>query len=108
MMLKEVVLLLKTMMVKIMMLNLILRQDRQIAIRRESRDNFQAAYDRQQARFDRQLATESDLLNAQLSFSPDGSLQREQITQLVNYSAGLSGPVILTADMQLFGEHDRL
>ena len=44
------------------------------------------------------------LLNAQLSFSPDGTLQRQQIEQLVNYSADLSGPVILTADMQLFAK----
>jgi len=62
--------------------HLILLQDRQIAIRRESRDNFQATYERQLARFERQLATESDLLNAQLNVLNEdlaiNNLEREQ------------------------------
>ena len=47
--------------------HIILLQDRQIAIRRESRENFQTTYERQLARFERHLATESDVLNAQLN-----------------------------------------
>ncbi len=47
--------------------HLILLQNRQIESRRRSRDNFQAALERQQARFDKRLASEEDKLNAELN-----------------------------------------
>lgn len=77
--------------------HLILLQDRQIAIRRESRDNFQAAYDRQQARFDRQLATESDLLNAQLSVLDEelaiNNLERAQFNNKMDLLRLIGQPI---------------
>ena len=47
--------------------HLILLQDLQIAARRQSRDSFQAALERQEARFDKRLASEEDKLNAELN-----------------------------------------
>ena len=77
--------------------HLILLQDRQIAIRRESRDNFQAAYDRQQARFDRQLATESDVLNAQLSVLDEelaiNNLERAQFNNKMDLLRLIGQPI---------------
>ena len=47
--------------------HLILLQDLQIESRRKSRDSFKAALERQQARFDKRLASEEDKLNAELN-----------------------------------------
>ena len=47
--------------------HLILLQDQQIQLRRESRDSFLATFERQQARFDQRLASEEDWLNAELN-----------------------------------------
>ncbi|MGY8827291.1 MAG: TolC family protein [Candidatus Latescibacterota bacterium] len=65
--------------------HIILLQNRQIAIRRESRENFQTTYERQRARFERHLATESDVLNAQLNVLNEdlalNNLVREQFNK---------------------------
>ena len=85
--------------------HLILLQDRQIAIRRESRDNFQAAYERQQARFDRQLATESDVLNAQLSVLDEelaiNNLERAQFNNKMDLLRLIGQPI--GTDIRLTG-----
>jgi outer membrane protein TolC len=47
--------------------HLILLQDQQIATRRQSRASFQSIFERQQARFESRLATEEELLSAQLN-----------------------------------------
>ena len=47
--------------------HVILLQDQQIAIRRQSRDNFQRTFLRQEARFARRLATEEEKLSAELN-----------------------------------------
>ena len=77
--------------------HLILLQDRQIAIRRESRDNFQAAYERQQARFERQLATESDVLNAQLNVLDEelaiNNLERAQFNNKMDLLRLIGQPI---------------
>ena len=64
----------------------------------------QRVFTHAQVQLDAERSLHVHLLNAQLSFSPNGTLQRQQIEQLVNYAADLSGPVILTADMQLFAD----
>ncbi len=78
--------------------HLILLQDRQMAIRRQSRDNFQEAYESRKARFERQLATESDVLNARLNVLNEelalNSIERQQfnhkmaLLRLVGQSIG--------------------
>ena len=47
--------------------HLILLQERQIALRRESRDSFRSVLERQVARFEKRLASEEDKLNAELN-----------------------------------------
>ena len=47
--------------------HLILLQEKQVLLRRDSRDNFLATLERQQARFDKRLASEEDRLNAELN-----------------------------------------
>ena len=47
--------------------HLILLQERQIALRRESRDSFKSVLERQVARFEKRLASEEDKLNAELN-----------------------------------------
>ncbi len=89
--------------------HIILLQDRQIAIRRESRENFQATYERQRARFERQLATESDVLNAQLNVLNEdlalNNLERDQfnnkmaLLRLIGQSIGIG--VQLQSDQQV-------
>ena len=44
------------------------------------------------------------LLNTQTSYSADGSLAAEQIAELSAYAAALSGPVVITADFNLFAD----
>ncbi len=77
--------------------HLILLQNRQIAIREESRDNFQLAYERQQARFARQLATESDVLNAQLSVLDEelalNNLERAQFNNKMDLLRLIGQPI---------------
>jgi outer membrane protein TolC len=62
--------------------HLILLQERQIAIRRQSRQGFQEDYERKAARYQRQLATESEVLEAQLNVLNEdlaiNNLEREQ------------------------------
>jgi outer membrane protein TolC len=48
------------------LVHLILLQDEQIAVRRQSRDNFQDILDRQTARFEKRLASEEAKLQAEL------------------------------------------
>jgi outer membrane protein TolC len=77
--------------------HLILLQDQQIAIRRQSRDNFQAAYQRQLERFKSQLATENDVLNAQLSVLSDSlainNLQRDQFSNKMKLLRLIGQPI---------------
>ena len=47
--------------------HLVVLQDEQIQLRRDSRDNFVSTRERQQARFDKRLASEEDRLNAELN-----------------------------------------
>ena len=47
--------------------HLVVLQDEQIQLRRDSRDNFVSTLERQQARFDKRLASEEDRLNAELN-----------------------------------------
>ena len=85
--------------------HLILLQDRQIAIRSESRNNFQAIYERQQARFERQLATESDVLNAQLSVLDEelalNNLERAQFNNKMELLRLIGQPI--GTDIRLTG-----
>ncbi len=46
---------------------LVLLQEEQIQLRRDSRDRFMSTLERQQARFDKRLASEEDQLNAELN-----------------------------------------
>ena len=86
--------------------HLILLQDRQLAIRSASRDDFQAALAREQARFERQLATESDVLNAQLNVLDEdlaiNNLERAQFNNKMDLLR-LIGQAIGT-DIHLVGD----
>lgn len=62
--------------------HLILLQDQQIATRYKSKEGFQEILEREKARFERQLTTENDVLNAELNVLRQdqriNSLQRQQ------------------------------
>ncbi len=77
--------------------HLIVLQDRQLALRRASRDDFQAALVREQARFDRQLATESDRLNAQLNVLDEelaiNNLERAQFNNKMDLLRRIGQPI---------------
>ena len=86
--------------------HLILLQDRQLALRSASRDDFQAALAREQARFERQLATESDLLNAQLNVLDEelaiNNLERAQFNNKMDLLRLIGQPI--GTDIHLVGD----
>ncbi len=97
--------------------HIILLQNRQIAIRRESRENFQSTYERQRARFERQLATESDVLNAQLNVLNEdlalNNLERDQfnnkmaLLRLIGQPIGVAVELHTDASVQFDIDQDR-
>ncbi len=86
--------------------HLIVLQDRQLAIRIASRDDFQAALTREQARFDRQIATESDVLNAQLNVLDEelaiNNLERAQFSNKMELLRRIGQPI--GTDIHLVGD----
>ena len=85
---------------------MILLQDRQLAIRSASRDDFQTALAREQARFERRLATESDVLNAQLNVLDEelaiNNLERAQFNNKMNLLRLIGQPI--GTDIHLVGD----
>lgn len=77
--------------------HLILLQDQQIAIRRESREGFQTTLTRQQARYERRMATEEDVLIAELNvLSEDlaiNNLERQQFSQKMELLRLIGRPI---------------
>ncbi len=86
--------------------HLILLQDRQLAIRSASRDDFQTALAREQARFERRLATESDVLNAQLNVLDEelaiNNLERAQFNNKMDLLRLIGQPI--GTDIHLVGD----
>jgi len=84
--------------------HIILLQNRQIAIRRESRENFQTTYERQLARFERHLATESDVLNAQLNVLNEdlalNNLVREQFNNKMTLLRMIGRPIGIEFELE--------
>ena len=86
--------------------HLIVLQDEQIQLRRESRENFMSTLERQQARFDKRLASEEDKLNAELNVLNEdlaiNRLVRQQFNNKMELLRLIGRPI--GAEVELEGE----
>jgi outer membrane protein TolC len=84
--------------------HLILLQDRQIAIRRESREGFERTLKRQEARYSRRLATEEDVLSAELNVLNEelalSNLERQQFSKKMELLRLIGQPIGIGIQLQ--------
>ncbi len=77
--------------------HLILLQDRQMAIRRQSRASFEALYEQQQRRYEARMSSESDVLQAYLNVLNDSlainDLQRQQFNNKMALLRLVAAPI---------------
>lgn len=86
--------------------HLILLQDQQMAIRRQSRAGFEALYEQQTRRYEARMSTESDVLQAYLNVLNDSlainDLERQQFNNKMTLLRLIAEPIgtaiVLTAD----------
>ena len=86
--------------------HIIVLQDRQIAIREESKEGFSQTFERQKARYDRSLATEEDVLNAELNVLNEelaiSNIRRERLNRKMELLRLIGRPIGI--DLRLGGE----